>query len=532
MTLLALLAPPKAAQAAAAAAAAAAAGQAAENAAQHVTAEEQSVNDLDESAVFRMLSMAFSKVTGGELGVGDGAGRRDTNRRRRLEDTSTHECSGIVDSAGTAVDPQCVCDGPAYYVYPCCYEQGDNTVCTENYDSGDAECALKEAMYEQCYDVGAYELISPGCVLGEDIAGEQYSGLTEEECVRRCNQYGFGCSAVEYGVDHGVDDDYLPGDCNLKSGTEDYETCPEHNLDLYIRRNATSGYGDCYQPGYVIGDETCEGTGEDCSLEATCKTSEYYSGDAVVSCPLEGGHFKLDGCSRGGVVLNQFTASALYYVVMPFYKCTLAQVFLTAAAPAACAAFANAQGWSAFSIGNDACDEVNGTACNTDIRCKFYNNCEDDIVPSADTDLYVLTEVLGSQYDLDDTGHAFDCLEETPNKCCSRTVDQDQTAAVVALFPAQTGTLGFGGTPGFENWIACNGDTGSDGCPRIQCAFWCLMLDDDCAAFFHESHDYDQDGDDDFTICAFSSTCTLSSPSVTRPGCTGHFMDRTDNCQE
>jgi hypothetical protein len=522
LTLLAALAPT---------AVQAAAKQTSEDVARHVTAEEQAVADMDESAVFRMLSMAFSRVTGGELGVGDGAGRRATNRRRRLEDTSAYECSGFVDSAGTAADPQCVCDGPAYYVYPCCYEQGDNTVCTENYDAADAECVLKEAMYESCYDVGsnAFEQVSPGCVLGEDITGEQYSGLTEAECIRRCNQYGFGCVAVEYGVDHGVDDDYLPGDCHLKSGTEDYETCPEHNLDLYIRHNAT-GYGECYTPGYVIGDDMCEGTGEDCSLEATCKTSDYYTGNAVVSCPIEGGRFKLDGCGRGGVILNAFTASAQYYVVMPFYKCTLAQVFLTAAAPASCASFAAAQGWSAFAIGNDACDEDTGTACNTDIRCKFYDGCEGNIVPSADTDLYVLTEVLGSQYDVDDTAHAFDCLAETPSKCCSRAVDQDQTAAVVALFGAQTGTLGFGGAPGFENWIACGGDTGSDGCSRISCAFWCLMLDDDCAAFFHEGHDYDLDGDDDFTICAFSSTCTLSSPSVTRPGCTGHFMDRTDNC--
>ena len=173
-----------------------------------------------------------------------------------------------------------------------------------------------------------------------------------------------------YGVDHGVDDTYSPGDCILKSGT-DSDGCPEHNLDLYVR-SAGGGYGACYTPGYVIADSTCDGTSEDCSTEVgrlvgwprlrrrrrvvhakpnstvsrphiyltstshgaslgnnmrchnqvTCDTASYYSGDAVVSCPVEGSNFKLDGCGRGGVILNEGTAASLCVVVAVVLFCS------------------------------------------------------------------------------------------------------------------------------------------------------------------------------------------------------------------
>lgn len=453
-----------------------------------------------------------------------------TRQRRFLADTSSNICSGVIDDAGSQASPTCLCDGAVRYPYPCCYDQGDNTVCTERFAAGSAECGVKEDFYESCFDIGVsdYVVTSPGCVLGSDISGESYSGLTADECAQKCDEYGFECVAFTYGVDHGVDDDYLPGDCLLKSDT-DSESCPSHNLDLYVKEGG-SGYAQCYTPGYVISDANCEGTGEDCSLAAECDTANYYTGDAELSCPIVGSAFKLDGCGRGGEILNEGTSSALYYIVLPFYTCNLTEVFISASNPAGCAAFADTQGWNAFSIGNGACSEDTGTACaGTDVRCFMYDNCTEHIVPSADSDLYILSEDIGTEYDYDDVGHAFDCLAEVEDKCCSRPEDLNKTNDVVAQFTAFTGAAGF--ASGFDNWIACGGDSGGDGCSRIQCAFWCLMVSD-CNAYFYEQHDFDLDGIDDFGICSFSSNCTLSHPYINRPGCKGHFLERSDNCLE
>lgn len=87
-------------------------------------------------------------------------------------------------------------------------------------------------------------------------------------------------------------------------------------------------------------------------------------------------------------MLNSFTASALYYVVMPFYTCNLTEVFISSSSPSGCATFADTQGWSMFSIKNGACSEDTDTACTgTDFRCFMYDSCENDIIPSADEDL-------------------------------------------------------------------------------------------------------------------------------------------------
>lgn len=230
-----------------------------------------------EDDVMRSLfSKAFAKASTDRQGnrvLGDGKAAPRRLSRRALAATDNNICTGFQEDPGTQASPTCLCNGPSYYSYPCCYDQGDNTMCTENFAATDGACVTKEAMYASCYDVGVddYALVSPGCVLGESIDGESYSGVTVDECAQKCNEYGFDCQAFEYGVDHGVDDTYLPGDCILKTGT-DYADCPNHNLDLYIKGDI-AGYGACYTPGYVVDDNTCEGTGEDCSQAVSCNTA-------------------------------------------------------------------------------------------------------------------------------------------------------------------------------------------------------------------------------------------------------------------
>ena len=89
-------------------------------------------------------------------------------------------------------------------------------------------------------------------------------------------------------------------------------------------------------------------------------------------------------CVRGGTSSYSSSSSApssasarspscRYYVVLPFYTCNQTEVFISAAAPSACAVFADINGWNAFSIGNGACSEDTDTACTAgDVRCFMY----------------------------------------------------------------------------------------------------------------------------------------------------------------
>lgn len=180
--------------------------------------------------------------------------------RRVLSDVSLNVCDGFQDSAGSRTKPKCLCNSLEYYKYPCCNNQEDNTLCVSNYNFSSAECQEREDFHEDCYERGSGDYVQAvqSCVLGYNIADEFYTGLTVNECALKCDEYGFGCVAFEYGVDYGVSDEYIPGDCILKSSTNTIN-CPPHNLDLYVRE-ASKGYGQCYTPGYVINDDDCEGT--------------------------------------------------------------------------------------------------------------------------------------------------------------------------------------------------------------------------------------------------------------------------------
>ena len=68
----------------------------------------------------------------------------------------------------------------------------------------------------------------------------------------------------------------------------------------------------------VVLGVTCSGTPGACQDLVTCHEAAGYSGLAALSCPTDGGHFRMHGCSRDPAISD----TGEVYLVAPFQECS------------------------------------------------------------------------------------------------------------------------------------------------------------------------------------------------------------------
>lgn len=90
-----------------------------------------------------------------------------------------------------------------------------------------------------------------------------------------------------------------------------------------LPNDGEEGMTKCFTPGYLIdggttgSGVTCAGTPGACQDIVVCNEAAGYSGLAALTCPTDGGYFRMTGCSRD----NVHSDTGIPYLVAPFQEC-------------------------------------------------------------------------------------------------------------------------------------------------------------------------------------------------------------------